>query len=50
MLTLFSDIRGIIRHKYVHAGQTVTGQLYVGVLKQLEARIFRVRPKPDADG
>lgn len=44
MLIVFFDIQGIIHHEYVPAGQTVTGQFYVGVLERLRARIFRVRP------
>lgn len=48
-LIVFFDIRSIIHREYVPAGQTVTGQFYVAVLKRLPARVFRVRSELTKD-
>ncbi|UYV70034.1 hypothetical protein LAZ67_7001543 [Cordylochernes scorpioides] len=45
MLTTFFDSRGIIHKEFVPAGQTITGEYYLNVLKRLIARIRRIRPE-----
>jgi hypothetical protein len=35
----FFDIRGVVRHKYVPAGQTVNAKFYFEVLKRLHERV-----------
>ena len=50
MLLCFYDSRGIIHHKFVPEGQTVTGIFYLSVLRRLWKRIRRVRPEYSAPG
>ncbi|UYV61726.1 hypothetical protein LAZ67_1006170 [Cordylochernes scorpioides] len=45
MLITFFDSRGFIQKEFVPAGQTVTGEYYLKVLKRLIARIRRIRPE-----
>ncbi|UYV65965.1 hypothetical protein LAZ67_3006016 [Cordylochernes scorpioides] len=45
MLITFFDSRGIIHKEFVPAGQTITGEYYLNVLKRLIARIRRIRPE-----
>ncbi|UYV80229.1 hypothetical protein LAZ67_18002090 [Cordylochernes scorpioides] len=45
MLITFFDSRGIIHKEFVTAGQTITGEYYLNVLKRLIARIRRIRPE-----
>jgi len=44
MLVCFYDSKGIIHHKFVPEGQTVTGSFYLSVLECLWKRIRRVQP------
>jgi len=50
MLMCFYDNKGIIHHKFVPEGQTVTGSFYLSVLEHLWKRIRRVRPEYSALG
>ncbi|UYV80240.1 hypothetical protein LAZ67_18002128 [Cordylochernes scorpioides] len=43
MLITFFDSRGIIHKEFVPAGQTITGEYYLNVLKRLIARNRRIR-------
>ncbi|UYV71748.1 hypothetical protein LAZ67_9000217 [Cordylochernes scorpioides] len=45
MLITFFDIRGIIHKEFVPAGQTITGEYNLNVLKRLIAIIRRIRPR-----
>lgn len=45
MLTVFFDSKGIIHKEFIPEGQTVNAQCYLGVLKRLWGRIYRVRPE-----
>ena len=44
MLTVFFDIRGIVRHEYAPEGQTVTKEYYQDVLRRLRDAVRRKRP------
>jgi len=50
MLVCFYDSKGIIRHKFVPEGQTITGSFYLSVLERLWKRIRHVRPEYSAPG
>ena len=50
MLLCFYDSKGIIHHKFVPEGQTVTGSFYLSVLERLWKRIRHVRPEYSAPG
>jgi len=43
--SFFSDIRGVVHHEYVPAGQTVNAKFYVEVLKRLRERVRRAQPE-----
>ena len=45
MLIVFFDIRGVVHHEYVPAGQTVNAKFYVEVLKRLRERVRLARPE-----
>ncbi|UYV70884.1 hypothetical protein LAZ67_8000973 [Cordylochernes scorpioides] len=45
MLITFFDSRVIIHKEFVPAGQVITGEYYLNVLKRLIARIRRIRPE-----
>jgi [histone H3]-lysine36 N-dimethyltransferase SETMAR len=45
MLIVFFDIRGVVHHEYVPAGQTVKAKFYVEVLKRLRERVRLARPE-----
>lgn len=45
LLIAFFDIRGVVHHEFVPAGQTVTAKFYIQVLERLRARVFRARPE-----
>jgi hypothetical protein len=45
MLIFFSDIRGVVHHEYVPAGQTINAEFYFEVLKRLREHVRRARPE-----
>jgi hypothetical protein len=45
LIGFFPDIRGVVHHEYVPAGQTVNVKFYIEVLKRLRERVQRARPK-----
>jgi len=50
MLMCFNDSKGIIHHKFVPEGQTVTGSFYLSVVEGLWKRIRCVWPEYSAPG
>ena len=50
MLICFHDSKGIIYKEFLPTGQTVNGVFYVGVLKRLVSRIWRIRPEYREEG
>ncbi|MFP3020906.1 MAG: hypothetical protein ACEY3F_06300 [Wolbachia sp.] len=45
MLIIFFNIRGIVHKEYVPPGQTVNGQFYCEVLRQLRENVWHKRPE-----
>lgn len=45
MLIVFYDIRGLVHHEFIPAGQTVNKEYYLSVLKRLREKISRTRPE-----
>jgi hypothetical protein len=45
MLTVFSDIEGVVHHEFLHQGQTVNYWYCLKVLKCLRENVRRKRPR-----
>ncbi|XKL64927.1 hypothetical protein PGB90_005013 [Kerria lacca] len=43
LLIAFFDIKGVVHHEYVPAGQTINVVFYIQVLERLRARVFCVQ-------
>ncbi|UYV83329.1 K02A2.6-like [Cordylochernes scorpioides] len=50
LLVAFLDKKGIFHHEYLHAGQTVIKDMYLGILRRLKEAIRKKRPEKWTNG